>query len=251
MNKKFLFILIFILAMLGYIFKIDKIIVIELTNLTNNIKYSYKNIFSNYDNRFSKHFNQAEQITDLKQQLAEYNKYKILHKISSTKIKELQNSLIHTKDISLKYVEVLSYLHINDFSKVLLDTNEKIGNKILALSTLDGYSAGIVMQENNQIVAYLNNNDRANYAVYIGLNKIPGITAGMHNSDMKIKYIPKWHTINTGDEVYTSGMDNIFPSGLKVGIVTKILDDLNTQTVYIKPSIEILNKKYFYIIENK
>ena len=237
--------------MLGYIFKVDKIIVIELTNLTNKIKYSYKDFLSNYDNKFSSHFNQKEQILSLKKQLAEDNKYKVLYKISNSRNQELENSLTHIKDINLKYVEVLSYLHINNFSKVLLDTNEEIGNKILGLSTIDGYSAGIVMKENNQIIAYLNNNDRANYAVFIGLNQIPGITAGMSNNDIKIKYIPKWHTINIGDEVYTSGMDNIFPSGLKVGVVIKILDDINTQTVYVKPSIEILNKKYFYIIENK
>ena len=108
------------------------------------------------------------------------------------------------------------------------------------------------MQQNNQLVAYLNNNDRANYAVYIGKNKIPGITAGMNNkNEIKIRYIPKWHTLKVGDDVFTSGMDNIFPSGIKVGIVTKILDDAGTQMVYIEPSIEVLDKKYFYIIQIK
>ena len=236
--------------MLGYIFKIDKIIVIELTNFTNGLKYSYKNIYDKYNNKFSSYFEQSEQILKLKEQLDKDKKYKILYKIANEKIKEHEQNLVQSKDTTLKYVEVLSYLHINDFTKVLLDTNMKIGNKILALCTLDGYSAGIVMQQKNQIVAYLNNNDRANYAVYVGKNKIPGITSGMNKqNNIIIKYIPKWHTINIGDEVFTSGMDNIFPAGLKVGVVEEIEEDGNTQIAYIKPSIEVLDKKYFYIIQ--
>ena len=237
--------------MLGYIFKIDKIIVIELTSFTNSLKYSYKSFFTNYDNKFSTYFNQSDQIDTLKKQLEENKKYKVLYKIEKQKINECEKNLLTSKDVNLQYVEVLSYLHINDFSKVLLDTKIDIGNKILALSTIDGYSAGIVMQENNQIVAYLNNNKRANYAVFIGENKIPGITSGMYHNNIKIKYIPKWNKIDVGDIVKTSGMDNIFPAGLEVGIVQKVEDDTNTQTAYIKPSIDILNKKYFYIIDKK
>jgi len=253
MNKKFLFILVFILVMLGYIFKIDKIIVIEITNLIDNIKQSYKNTYNDYSISFSSHFDQAKKIQKLEKSLEENQKYKILYTITNQKNKEYEENIIKPKDThTLKYVEILSYLNINDFSKVLLNTNMKIGNKILALSTIDGYSAGIVMQKNNQIIAYLNNNPKSNYAVFIGDNKIPGITAGINkDNNIKIKYIPKWHTINVGDVVYTSGMDNIFPAGLKVGVVEEVKDDINTQMAYIKPSIEILNQKYFYIIKNK
>ena len=31
------------------------------------------------------------------------------------------------------------------------------------------------------------------------------------------KYIPSWMNIYIGDEVITSGMDDIFPQGLKLG----------------------------------
>jgi rod shape-determining protein MreC len=139
---------------------------------------------------------------------------------------------------------------MNDFSKVLLDTDIKINDKILALSTIDGYSAGIVIKQDNQIIAYLNNNEKCNYAVFIGNNNIPGITSGINNkNELIIKYIPKWNEIKVGDEVFTSGMDDIFPSGLKVGTVLKIETNSNTQTAYIKTSVDVLSKKYFYIIQ--
>ena len=239
--------------MLGYIFKIDKIIVIEITTLIDNIKQSYKNSYNDYSSKFFSHFDQAKKIVELEKSLKEDQKYKILYTIANQKNKEYEKNIVNPKDINnLQYVEILSYLNINDFSKVLLNTNIDIGNNILALSTIDGYSAGIVMQKNNQIIAYLNNNKKSNYAVFIGENQIPGITAGINNKNqIKIKYIPKWHTINVGDIVYTSGMDNIFPAGLEVGVVEEVKDDTNTQMAYIKPSIEILNQKYFYIIKNK
>ena len=238
--------------MLGYIFKIDKIIVIEFTNLTNNIKSSYKNNYTNLTNNISNYFNQKEQLSYLKVKLEESKQYKLLYTITNKKLEELENNKINDKNLSIKYVEVLSYLHINNFSKVLLDTDIKIDDKILALSTIDGYSAGIVIQQDNQIIAYLNNNEKCNYAVFIGKNNIPGITSGTNNKNsLIIKYIPKWNEIKVGDEVYTSGMDDIFPSGLKVGIVLKVETNSNTQTAYIKPSVDVLEKKYFYILHKK
>jgi len=250
MNKKVLFFLILILALLGYIFKIDKIIVIEFTNLTNNIKSTYKNYYNSIQNNISNYFDQTEQLSSLKVKLEEYKQFKLLYTSSSKRVKELENNKINDKNLSIKYVEVLSYLHMNDFSKVLLDTDIKIDDKILALSTIDGHSAGIVIQQDNQIIAYLNNNEKCNYAVFIGTNNIPGITSGTNKqNNLIIKYIPKWNEIKVGDEVITSGMDNIFPSGLNVGVVLRVETNSNTQTAYIKPSVDVLANKYFYIIK--
>jgi rod shape-determining protein MreC len=181
--------------------------------------------------------------------LIENKQYKLLYKITNKRLQELEQNKIIDKNLSLNYVEVLSYLNINNFSKVLLDTDIKINDKILALSTIDGYSAGIVIQQDNQTIAYLNNNEKCNYAVFIGSNNIPGITSGTNKkNNLIIKYIPKWNEIKVGDKVYTSGMDNIFPSGLEVGVVLKVETNSNTQTAYIKPSVDVLRKKYFYII---
>ena len=250
MNKKVLFILIFILVILGYIFKIDKIIVIEFTNLTQNIKSYYKNTVNTFDIKIRQYFNQSEQINKLYSAIKHNNQYELLYKISNKRVEELEKNITSKNNISLKYVEVLSYLNMNDFSKVLLDTNIRINNKIIALSTTDGYSAGIVMQKNNQIVAYLNSNEKCNYAVFIGTTNIPGITSGINDkNELIIKYIPKWHTVNIGDDVYTSGMDDIFPSGLKVGKIIGIKKNSNTQTAYLKPSVDVQEKRYFYIIE--
>ncbi|MCT7557315.1 rod shape-determining protein MreC [Aliarcobacter butzleri] len=63
----------------------------------------------------------------------------------------------------------------------------------------------------------------------------------------KVKFIPIWSDINIGDEVITSGMDNIFFEGLKVGKVLEVSEQANMKVATIKPYVNALKKKYFYI----
>jgi cell shape-determining protein MreC len=44
-------------------------------------------------------------------------------------------------------------------------------------------------------------------------------------------------------------MDNIFPSGLIVGKVISLRDELNTKIAIIKPKENVLSIKYFYILK--
>ncbi len=106
-----------------------------------------------------------------------------------------------------------------------------------------------MLKQNNQTVSYLNPNPKCNYAVFIGKTNAPGITSGANKKgDIIIKYIPKWYMINVDDEVITSGMDDIFPKGIKVGIITSIKELPNTKIATIKPYAKVLSKKNFYLI---
>jgi rod shape-determining protein MreC len=252
MNKKIFFFLSLILLVSGYIFKIDKIILLEINTFTKKIKSSYKYYYSNTTNYINKYINQVQTIYTLQNQNQINNEYKLKYLISRYELEKLQNILLTTdKRASIKYVEILSYDNLNDFSKVILDTNITLSDNILALATKDGYSAGIVLEENNKIIAYLNSNERCNYAVFIGDKNAPGITSGRYKdtANIKIKHIPKWYNISIGDKVYTSGMDNIFPKGLIVGEVVDILNKENTQTAIIQNKTDILSSSYFYILK--
>jgi rod shape-determining protein MreC len=252
MNKKFIFFLLTTLIILGYMFKVDKIILIEINQFSNHIKSTYKQVYKNTSSYINKYFNQANIINTLQEQNNINNEYKLKYLISRYELEKLQNILLTTaKKPNVKYVEILSYENLNDFSKVILDTNEKLDTNILALATKDGYSAGIVLEENNQIVAYLNQNEKCNYAVFIGDNNAPGITSGQYKNskNIVIKHIPKWHKISLHDKVYTSGMDNIFPKGINVGKVIQVILNENTQTAIIQTSKNVLSDNYFYIIK--
>ena len=149
-----------------------------------------------------------------------------------------------------KKIKVLSYFKLNDNSKVIIDYKDIKKDKIYPLITYDGYSAGIALNQKNRNIAYLNNNERSNYTVFIGNSNAPGITSGINeNGKLKIKHIPLWKKININDEVITSGMDNIFPYGIKDGKVLKIDKMETTQNILCKPYGKVLSQRYFYIFD--
>ncbi len=240
MTKRYLFIFILVVIFLSYIFKVDKLVSQNLSTLNENIKNSYISVISYLDFSFSKHINQKKQIVAFKKQILENEKYKILY------FKTLNNPK-HDENNTLDIARVISYVDFNDFSKVLLKSNRKSKN-ISALLTKEGYSAGIAIVKNNQLIGYLNHNKKCNYAVYIGKKLIPGIFQGNGKKEnITIKHIPIWQKINIDDDVITSGMDNIFYKGIKVGRVIKIKSLSDTQEVIVEPYANVYNKKYFYI----
>ncbi|MCK5110718.1 MAG: rod shape-determining protein MreC [Arcobacteraceae bacterium] len=205
-----------------------------------NIKDSYVSTFITIENYLSKHFNQADQIVQLKHQVSQNEKYKILY----LKNQNQQNTV---SDDFLDTAEVISYIDFNNFSKVLLKVPKKIDN-ISALITNDGYSAGIMIKENSQYIGLLNYNEKSNYAVFIGENLVPGITHGDYpNENIIVKYIPIWKDIKINDEVITSGMDNIFYKGVKVGFVVKINKLSTTQEAIVKPYANVYKENTFYL----
>ena len=116
MNKKVFFFFILILMVLGYIFKIDKIIQIKFTNFSYDIVFSDKKFISDKSNLISVYLYQ----TNTKKALQlEYNKskhYELLHKISRYELTKLENiNYLYKNNREIKYVEVLSYKNPNDY----------------------------------------------------------------------------------------------------------------------------------------
>jgi rod shape-determining protein MreC len=242
MNKKYIFIIFLSVITLSYIFNIDKLLSKKISILDNTIKINYKTVYSNIENSITKYFNQAQQIEDLRKINKRDEKIQLLQQISS-------NYNINKKLISLYKIDVLSYKNFNDFSNIILINNHfLIPNTISALITNNGYSAGIAREQNNQYLGLLNHNPKCNYSVFIGKNNIPGITRGDKNQkNITIEYIPIWKKINIGDEVVTSGMDNIFPANIQVGKIVEITKLSTTQKAKVKPYAKVYNKKYFYL----
>ncbi|MFA9372594.1 rod shape-determining protein MreC [Poseidonibacter sp.] len=249
--RKLLFFILLIIISLSYLFDLDKLVVKKLT-IFNDLKLAYINKVISISTTVEKYFSQASNIERLRAENNDLLEYKILYNTSQKKldsINELITSINLNEDKSkVTITKVLSYINYNDFTKVWLD-HEKKDDTILGLIT-ENYAAGIVVRENDRAVALLNGNKKSSYAVFIGKNKIPGIF--MSSNDIRnvvIKYIPIWAKVNVGDEIITSGMDNIFFEGLKVGKVTKVTKYPDMQIAEIKPYANVLEKKYFYIYE--
>lgn len=216
----------------------------------NNFKKYYVQKMVSLEKTISTYFNQVNNISKLQEENAQLKKYEILATKTSHELDSLNKILSHNElsNVQLSFTNVLSYVNFDDFTKVWLDF-PKPDKKILGLIS-NNYAAGIIKQVSGKSLGLLNGNPKANYAVYIGITKAPGIVHGEHQHLLVIKYIPIWMTINVNDEVITSGMDNIFFEGLKVGKVVKINKMADMQEAYVAPYINVLNQKHFYVYEN-
>lgn len=249
--NKLLFFLLFIIMSGLYIFNVDQSVSSNF-KFINDIKNFYTEKLIIVEKTLTKYFFQAKTIENLELENQDLKKYRLLYaekNLELTKIKDIHIDLQDYKS-DLKLTKVLSYVDFDDFTKVWLDV-EKTDSKIEGLIS-ENYAAGIVVNKGNQALALLNGNEKSNYAVFIGENKAPGITHGTSNSNnLLVKFIPIWINIKVGDEVITSGMDNIFFEGLKVGKVVAIKKMADMQEARIEPFINALEQNFFYIYSKK
>jgi len=255
MNKKFTLFIIILTVGILYIFNIERIIQHKLSMLNKSIQATYVNFFVSVNNIVNKYINQLDYINQLKTSNEMHLKYKVLYDVKSSELTELEKNLeiIKTSNklvLQLAKVKVLSYYKFNDNTRVIIDKKDLNTSKIYSLITFDGYSAGIVLNKNDISIAYLNENERCNYTVFIGKENAPGITSGI-DSDGKIliKYVPIWQNVTIGDEVITSSMDSIFPYGIKVGKVTDITIKDNIQEILVLPYAQTQGNRDYYLFD--
>ncbi len=67
---------------------------------------------------------------------------------------------------------------------------------------------------------------------------------------MLIKFIPKWHNVQVGDKVVTSGLDDIFFAKVPVGIVTDVEVQSAYTVAHIKTYSDIFHPKTFFLVNN-
>ncbi len=246
MNKFFFFILFFAIS-LSYIFEIDKVIARNF-NPFESIKRWYIQTTLDIQETSKKYFEQINTIEKLKEEKLKLRNYQILYEESKNKLDSTLSAIdaIDTTTQKIIYTKVLSYVDFENYTRVWLDL-EKKDNQILALIS-DNYAAGIVINQDGRAEALLNGNEKCNYAVFIGKNRAPGIIhPAKKGKNIIAKYVPIWLDIQEGDEVITSGMDNIFFEGLKVGKVVSIKKKQDIQEATIVPYAKVLKQKSFFV----
>lgn len=248
--NKFIFFILFIAISLGYMFEIDKTIAKNF-NPFDSIKKFYVDTLTSFKESKDQYFAKMITIEALQKENKELKNYKLLYKASKkeleTVLKTINNPNISTKQV--KFTKVLSYIDFDNYTKVWLDL-EKKDDSILGLIS-GNYTAGIVVNQNGKAKALLNGNEKSNYAIFIGKDKAPGIIhASKDGYHLLAKFIPNWFEIKKGDEVISSGMDNIFFEGLKVGRVVSIKKQQDIQEATILPYAKVLKQKTFFVYKS-
>jgi len=174
-----------------------------------------------------------------------------MHYIKQVKnIHEILPDLSYFPVSSVAIVETISYVRLNSFSQIILTKPEKLlENKLYGL-VQNRVVAGVSEVHNGQLYGYLTSDKKCRFSVFIGKNKAPGIALGLSENEMLIKFIPKWHKIKVGEQVLTSGLDNIFFAGIPVGVVTAIDVQSAYSIAHIKTHSDIFHPKTFFLISD-
>jgi len=251
MNKKALSYFFIILALFMGALYFNNPIQSPLISFLNSIKFGYHHSMELIDNTIDKHFFQARKIQDLKNELQKYeNNHLVMQQLASEindMYKENNSSLTIHPQVDL--VRAIAYKEFGDLNRLWLEVPDYNASKIYGL-TYKELVAGIVISVDNKPLALLNSDIKSAYSVYVGKDKAPGIAHGNNAKNIVINFIPAWFNIQPGDEVTTSGLDNIFFKGLKVGKIISVTKSQGYQNAIVEQYYKSNEPTYFHMIRS-
>ncbi len=220
-----------------------------LNRFFNLIKSTYHDTLETIDASIDKHFSQAQTIETLKQKLQKCKKNTLL----LTQYEHELNDLYKLTDTNLSFnpkvelVRASSYAKFGDTNRLWIEAKKYDPSKVYGL-IFQNMVAGIVIPKNGMPLALLLRDPKSSFAVYIGKTKAPGIVHGNNDEDLIVTFIPTWYNIKVGEEVVTSGLDNLFFQGIKVGKVYAISTSQGYKKALVKPYYKQNDLNYFYMI---
>lgn len=249
MNKQRFSLTLFFAACVGGAIYFSPLLQSPFLKLSQTVKLAYLNQLQKFDQTLTEHIAQKNTIIRLQRENRYYeHELLTMHQIADeyTNILREQNSSIKTLP-SIALVRTISYVRMGDPHKLWLEMDNFDPKHVYGL-LYRGYAAGIVVANNNRPVALLNGDVKSTYAVSVGSSQAPGIVRGNNERHLIVDFIPTWVPIAIGDEVTTSGLDQIFLSGLQVGKVISISRASGYQSAVVKPYFYAKKPAYFHII---
>lgn len=238
----------------------------QLSPFMSGVRLVYLNTKSYLEEAALRHTFQADTIAALKAENEKLQKEALLYKNSVKDLVYKQGvSGFHIYDgnhsISVKSSKALSYSNLPNLYRVWIDFTPTDKNASSAVpkiygiiypaqNKIDSVACGIALKnQNGKYEAYLNGDSKCSYGVYVGKSKAPGVLYGKNQDKLVVKYIPTWMDVKPGDEVITSGLDNIFFEGVRVGTVKSVNSDSAYKEVLVDGYYNPLSPNYFYVIE--
>lgn len=242
MKSKPLFFFVLFLIGLFVFFKLDHILRSGVFALSDSVKNGFFDAKAWIVDVYQSHFDQAEMIADLKEQLQTFERLQIEKLELQAELKQLLEfyNLPPTSMSQIFPIRSISYVEMGNYNRVWLsDFEAQRLDKFYGL-IVGGYVAGIArLDDRGYMVGYLNGDSLCSYGVFIGDSKALGVLRGEEGRAI-IDYIPLGSRISVGDEVMTNGMDGIFFAGIPLGKITKIVE----KSGYLSAQIGLYAKGY-------
>jgi rod shape-determining protein MreC len=220
-----------------------------LLGLLQSINNAWSSLTTSVGEAIDEHLRQQNTIIALRKKVAMYKQsHLVLHGVAAEFNALLaENNVTFHYDPHVELARAISYANFGDMNKLWLKMDDFNASKIYGL-VYNENAAGIVTARDGRPLALLNGDRQCSYAVFVGPNKAPGIVRGRNSDTMLVQYIPTWITISVGDEVVTSGLDQLFFSGIKVGKVRSIELTGGYQNAVIEPFYKGNDPAYFHVI---
>jgi len=214
---------------------------------SNKILAKFYNLKTYVINQINEHFNQIDEIERLRKENLELQKSAVLLSTFAHELDQVlldKNSSKFEPDIQL--IRAISYVNVRDYNKFWVEFDDFNASQIYGLIK-DGHTVGILTANNSRPQAIMQNDTKSLFSVYVGDEQIPGFATG-DGRNLIVKYIPKWFNPKVGDEVVTSGLDEIFFAGVGVGKIEKVIDEDLYKSAVIKPYATVKLPAFLYVI---
>lgn len=251
MNKGlFSFLTVFVALFIGALYYTDTIQAPIISSL-NFIKQKYLDTTEFIEDTINRHTFQASHIALLEESLQKYENNHLVMQQLASEVNDLfeENHSPIKMDPQVDLVRTISYEEFGDLNRIWLEINDYNASKVYGLVYKE-MVAGIVVSKNGRPLGLLNKDVKSSYAVYVGDAMAPGIAHGNNAENLVVKFIPSWFSIKKDDEVITSGLDNIFFKGLKVGKVLSVTKSQGYQNAVVQPYYLANDPNYFHIIRS-
>ncbi|MBX7491415.1 rod shape-determining protein MreC [Helicobacter turcicus] len=249
MKKLFLWI-VFLAVTFFLAIQVSKEFHAKVLYLSDAVKIGILNLNNNFSNIITRYFNQVQQIKNLTNALKD--KEKLQYSYDALKMEH--NALLQALEskpsaMQITLSRMISYVEMNNYTKVWLEQEEAFRQRENAIFGLisENKVAGIAVIQSNRLLGYLNGNEKCSYSVIIGNKKTPGVAKYDLNRGFVVDYIPLYPKVEVGEQVYTSGFDEIFYPGVLVGIVESVEEQQGYQIASIKPDIERAVEFYWLV----
>ncbi len=155
--------------------------------------------------------------------------------------KRLKKLLHFSKSLTERTVaaHVIGYNITNLQSALVIDKGYKDGLATnMPVLTERGLVGKIYQTSPHASLVMLINDQDSGVAVELKDSGVFGVAEGRANGEIWIRYLPREVKVSKGEEILTSGNSDIYPRGIKVGEVTKVIADQYSleKRVKIKPS---------------
>lgn len=219
----------------------------------------------NYINTKIEEYNETKklykQLEKNKVKIESYEKLEATLKEKDREIKELEELLKLKNDLSDYETIEASVIYrstLEFYNSITIDKGEKDGIvKDSAVITPQGLIGKIVNTTSHtstvKLLTTVNDDFQISVNIQNGDDLVYGLLSNYQDNKFVINGISDNSDIILYSKVITTGLDNIFPSGILIGNVAKInTDNFDlAKTIYVNPSVDFNNIRYVSVLIRK